>query len=78
YVGESKDYGKLVTGAPGLVTTPDFTLFDGLIAYERDNWRWQLVGQNLEDKFHVVTCTTRGDCGIGQGRTIITRLSYKY
>lgn len=78
YVGESKDYGTLVTGVDGLVTTPDFTLFDALIAYERDNWRWQIVGQNLEDKFHVVTCTTRGDCGVGQGRTIITRLSYKF
>lgn len=78
YIGESKDYGTLVTGVDGLVTTPDFTLFDALIAYERDNWRWQLVGQNLEDKFHVVTCTTRGDCGVGQGRTLITRLSYKF
>lgn len=78
YVGESQDYGQLVNGAFGTVTSPDFTLFDAMIAYERDNWRWQLVGQNLEDKFHVVTCTTRGDCGIGQGRTIITRLSYRY
>jgi iron complex outermembrane receptor protein len=78
YVGESQDYGRLVTGVDGLVTTPDFTLLDALIAYERDNWRWQIVGQNLEDKFHVVTCTTRGDCGVGQGRTIITRLSYKF
>ncbi len=78
YIGESQDYGELVTGALGTVTTPGFTLFDAMIAYERDNWRWQLVGQNLEDKFHVVTCTTRGDCGIGQGRTIITRLSYRY
>lgn len=78
YIGESEDYGRLVTGAFDTVTTPGFTLFDAMIAYERDNWRWQLVGQNLEDKFHVVTCTTRGDCGIGQGRTIITRLSYRY
>lgn len=78
YVGESKDYGTLVTGLPGLVTTPDFTLFDAIIAYERDNWRLQVVGQNLEDKFHVVTCTARGDCGIGQGRTIISRLSVKF
>ena len=78
YVGESQDYGRLVTGVDGLVTSPDFTLFDAMIAYERDNWRWQLVGQNLEDKFYVVNCQTRGDCGIGQGRTLITRLSYRY
>ncbi len=78
YVGESKDYGELVTGAFGTVTTPGFTLFDAMIAYERDSWRWQLVGQNLADKYHVVTCTTRGDCGLGQGRTIITRLTYKF
>jgi iron complex outermembrane receptor protein len=78
YIGDSKDYGTLVTGVDGMVKTPGFTLFDAIIAYERDGWRWQLVAQNLEDKFHVVTCTTRGDCGIGQGRTIITSLSYKF
>ena len=78
YVGETQDYGRLVTGAFDTVTTPGFTLFDAMIAYERDGWRWQLVAQNLEDKYHVITCTTRGDCGLGQGRTVITSLKYRF
>jgi len=78
YIGEMKDYGKLVTGDLGTITTPDVTLFDAMIAYEKDGWRWQLVAQNLEDTYYLSLCTVRGDCGIGQGRTVITSLSYKF
>ena len=78
YVGSSSDYGKLVTGEFAEVVTPSFTLFDAMVAYETKNWRWQLTGTNLENEYHVVTCTTRGDCGIGQGRTLITSFVYKF
>jgi iron complex outermembrane receptor protein len=78
HIGESKDVGTLVTGQVGEVTTPAFTLFDAMVAYETKDWRWQLTGTNLEDEFHVITCTTRGDCGVGQGRTVITSFTYKF
>ena len=78
YVGESQDYGQLVTGKKGEVVTPAFTLFDAMVAYETKDWRWQLTGTNLENEYHVITCTTRGDCGIGQGRTVITSFIYKF
>ena len=78
YIGEMKDFGQLVTGALDTVTTPDVTLFDAMIAYEKNGWRWQLVAQNLEDKYYLSLCSARGDCGIGQGRTVITSLSYKF
>ena len=78
YVGQSTDYGELVTGNLGEVVTPAFTLFDAMVAYEAKHWRWQVTGTNLEDEYHVITCTTRGDCGVGQGRTIITSLTYKF
>lgn len=78
YVGQSTDFGELVTGEMGEVVTPAFTLFDAMVAYETKHWRWQVTGTNLEDEYHVITCTTRGDCGVGQGRTIITGLTYKF
>lgn len=78
YIGEMKDYGQLVTGTLGTVTTPDVALFDAMIAYEKNGWRWQIVGQNLEDKYYLSLCSARGDCGVGQGRTVITSLAYKF
>ncbi|NJM82891.1 MAG: TonB-dependent receptor, partial [Tabrizicola sp.] len=78
HIGSTSDYGMLVTGNLGEVVTPSFTLFDAMVAYETKDWRWQLTGTNLEDEYHVVTCTTRGDCGVGQGRTIITSFTHKF
>lgn len=44
-----------------VVETPSFTLFDAMIAYETDQWRWSLNGTNLEDEYHLNTCLNRGD-----------------
>jgi iron complex outermembrane receptor protein len=78
YIGSTSDYGRLVTGTFDEVVTPSFTLFDAMIAYDAKDWRWQLTGTNLEDEYHVITCTTRGDCGVGQGRTVITSFTYRF
>ena len=88
YVGASESHGVdinldplgfPVAGAEVKVKTPSFTLFDAMVSYETDDWRWQLTGQNLADKYHVTTCSVyRGDCGVGQGRTIITGFTYKF
>lgn len=89
YVGSSESFGvdveldatsglPIVTGER-TVKTPSFTLFDAMIAYETEDWRWQITGQNLADKYHVVSCSVyRGDCGVGQGRTIVTGFTYKF
>lgn len=92
YVGASESHGLEidivdlgggnlfpVVGPEIAVKTPSYTLFDAMIAYETDDWRWQLTAQNLEDKYFVTSCGAyRGDCGIGQGRTIITGFTYKF
>jgi iron complex outermembrane receptor protein len=80
YVGESESFGKdIATGTELYVKTPSYTLFDAMVAYETEDWRWQLTAQNLEDEYYVVACTAfRGDCGIGQARTIITGFTYKF
>lgn len=50
-----------------------------MVSYETDDWRRQLTAQNLEDKFYVTSCSaTRGDCFIGQARTIIAGPTYKF
>jgi len=78
YTGSTEDYGQLLSGSLGTVKTPSFTLFDAMLAYDEKHWRWQIVGQNLADTYHLVTCTTRGDCGVGQARTIISSLTYRF
>ena len=71
YVGSSWDgYDAL--------QTPAVTLFDAMVAYEEEHWRWSINASNLEDKEYMVTCLARGDCFVGQARTITTGLTYKY
>ncbi len=71
YIGESWD-------AANVVEVPNVTLFDAMVAYDEEHWRWQLSGNNLEDKYYISTCLTRGDCWIGNARTITTTFTYKY
>jgi iron complex outermembrane receptor protein len=80
YVGSSESNGRdLTSGVPIFIETPSFTLFDAMVAYETDDWRWQLTAQNLEDEYVVTSCAAyRGDCFIGQSRTILTGFTYKF
>lgn len=85
YVGTvtdtSPDLLSVVSGTPQLQTikNPSYTLFDAMVSYETEYWRWSLTAQNLEDEYYVQSCTVlRGDCAIGQARTIITGLTYKF
>lgn len=71
YIGESWDDHDTIV-------VPDVALFDAMIAYEEDNWRWSVNARNLEDKEYVSTCLNRGDCWYGSARTITTSLTYKY
>ena len=80
YVGEAESFGREpLSGQELHVKTPSYTLFDAMLSYETEDWRWQLTAQNLEDKLHVTSCSAyRGDCFIGQARTIITGFTYKF
>jgi iron complex outermembrane receptor protein len=83
YVGGSEsnalDIGLAGPGQAIHVETPSFTLFDAMVAYETLDWRWQLTAQNLEDEFVITSCSAyRGDCFIGQARTVITGFTYKF
>lgn len=80
YVGSTESFGIDVgSGTELYVKTPSYTVYDAMVAYETKDWRWQLTAQNLEDKYYLTTCSAfRGDCGVGQARTIITGLTYKF
>jgi iron complex outermembrane receptor protein len=88
YVGEAESSALEITLGPGgipitgseiNVKTPSYTLFDAMVSYETEDWRWQLTAQNLEDEFYVSSCGAyRGDCFIGQARTIITGFTYRF
>lgn len=80
YVGETESFGRDIATQQELhVKSPSFTLFDAMIAYETADWRWQLTAQNLEDEYNIYSCTAyRGDCAVGQARTIITGFTYKF
>ncbi|WP_090230038.1 TonB-dependent siderophore receptor [Filomicrobium insigne] len=71
YIGKSWD-------DHATIEVPDVALFDAMIAYEEDHWRWSINAKNLEDKEYVSTCLNRGDCWYGNARTITTGLTYKF
>ena len=74
YIGDSWD------GADHF-KTPSYTLFDAMLSYENEKWRFQINGTNLADKIHVTTCLARGspgDCFYGSRRTILSSATYKF
>jgi iron complex outermembrane receptor protein len=71
YVGASWD-------SSNTIKTPGVTLYDAMVAYEEEHWRWSLNAKNLEDKVYLTTCLNRGDCWFGTARTITTAVTYKY
>lgn len=57
---------------------PSVTLFDAMLSYETEEWRWQITGRNLADEDYVSTCLYRGDCWLGTARTVISGITYKF
>ena len=71
YVGTSWD------GADRL-KTPSTTLVDAMLGYRYQNWNLTLNATNLEDKTYYTTCLARGDCFIGNRRTLVGTLAYNF
>ena len=71
YIGESWD-------GTDSIKTPPYPLFDAMLSYETEKWRFQINGTNLADKIHVTTCLARGDCFYGSRRTILSSATYKF
>lgn len=71
YVGASWD-------GTDTLKTPSTTLFDAMLGYSRDNWSLALNATNLEDEAYYTTCLARGDCFIGNRRTLVGTVSYSF
>jgi iron complex outermembrane receptor protein len=61
-----------------LLETDSYTLVDGMIGYELENWFISLNGRNLTDKEHLSSCLGRGDCFAGEARTVTADIRYKF
>jgi iron complex outermembrane receptor protein len=60
------------------IKTPGYTLYDAMLAWENDEWRFQLNASNLTDKEYLTACLARGDCFYGSRRAVLAQLTYKF
>lgn len=60
-------------GTPA-VTTPSFTLYDAMIAYQWDDYRIALTGRNITDETYTVNCSYYL-CYYGDPRTVALTLT---
>ena len=77
-VGGGVRYVAAVWDGADIIRTPGYTLYDAMVAWENKNWRFQINGTNLSDKYYLTACLTRGDCFLGTRRTILSSLTYKF
>lgn len=71
YVGKSWD-------GTDTISTPAYTLFDGMVGYAYEAWDFALNGRNLTDKYYVASAGSRGDSFIGESRTIVFSARYSF
>lgn len=71
YVGASWD-GR------DTLKTPSITLFDAMLGYQYQDWAFRLNATNLEDETYYTTCLARGDCFVGNRRTVVGSVSYSF
>ncbi len=72
YIGESFD------GSVTSLNTPAVTLADAMIGWEDAHWRAQINVTNLADTRYLSTCLARGDCFVGNRRTVLGTLTYRF
>lgn len=55
-----------------------YTLLDLMLGYQTDAWDFSFNVRNLTDKNYYATCLARGDCFVGDSRTYVGRVSYRF
>jgi iron complex outermembrane receptor protein len=73
YVGET--FGNIPPPNEAAWIVPSYTLFDAVIDYEKDGWRFALNVRNITDKTTLKCWDT---CYYGQGRTIIASARHRW
>lgn len=71
--------GRYVSATKGYEETtkvPSYLVFDAMVSYTMDSWRFALNATNLTDKTYVAGCYW--NCGYGEGRNIIGTVTYSW
>lgn len=53
------------------------TIWDAIVHYDRDNWRFAVNATNLFDKYYVGRCSAIANCIYGQGRQVIATVTWR-
>ncbi len=73
YVGPTVSTGSALT-----LRTPSYTLVDALAEVEWDRWTLGLNVTNLFDEDYYAPCRAFGDCFTGNGRYVVSSLTYRF
>lgn len=57
---------------------PGVTLFDAVVSYDTEDWRFGVSASNLFDKEYVARCSSAIDCFYGTVRQVIFAVTYKF
>ena len=71
YIGTSWD-------GTDTLATPSQTLVDAMVGYDVGAWSFALNVNNLTDETYYTTCLARGDCFVGNLRTVVGTVSYRF
>lgn len=71
YLGSTTDDGSTLH-------LPAVLLFDAMVAYDRDDWRFAINATNLEDEVYLTSCLQRGDCFYGNRGTVVGSLTWRF
>jgi len=73
YVGQTWDGSD-----SDVLKTDSYALVDGMVGYEMADWFFSLNGRNLSGKRHITSCLSRGDCFVGEARTLTADVHYNF
>ncbi|WP_395396078.1 TonB-dependent siderophore receptor (plasmid) [Novosphingobium sp. BL-8A] len=77
-VGLGVRYNSKTWDYANTFTTPGVTLFDGSLSYSSDRWTASLTGRNLAGKDYVTNCREVDRCPLGDARSLIAALTYRW
>lgn len=63
---------------PVVYAGEESTLFDAIIRYDTESWRFALNGSNIFDEQYVARCSGPAGCTYGAGRQIIATVTRKF
>lgn len=76
--GAGARYLGSTTDESGALHLPAVLLFDAMIAYDRDDWRFAINATNLEDEVYLTSCLDRGDCFYGNRGTVVGSVTWRF